>query len=124
MNKRELSKKVQATINKLIREKGYVSSVDLFIGLDKLSKEKYEDWRKKKIPYLERVIYGNLNQFSFIMKELRTYCIKRGMKPSKTIYNSWGKGPKVRLQFSKSDNKQIEESYATHYVSKKKIDEP
>jgi hypothetical protein len=45
--------------------------------------------------------------------------MQNGKKWLKTVYNSWGKGPKVRLQFSKSGNKQIEESYATHYVINK-----
>ena len=38
------------------------------------------------------------------------------LKPSKTVYVSWGKGGKQRLQFSKSGHPRIEEAYATHFV--------
>lgn len=120
MNRQKLTKKVKGTVDTLVYEKGYVSAVDLFMRLDKLSKHDYEAWRKKQIPYLERVIQGNLSNLSFTMKELRKHAQNRSLKPSWTAYRSWGKGPKVKLRFSKSGQASIEEAYATHYVSPKK----
>ncbi|MFC4617580.1 hypothetical protein ACFO4N_02415 [Camelliibacillus cellulosilyticus] len=116
MNRQDLKNKVVRSAGKLLNEKGYVSPVDLFLEMDKLSKKDYEAWRKKQIFYLERVIKGHLNQFSFIMKVLKTYAHEQGLKPSWTAYQSWGKGQKVRLRFSKSGDPNIEKAYATHFV--------
>jgi hypothetical protein len=38
-----------------------------------------------------------------------------GLKPSKTAYMSWGKGPKRSLRFSKSGDPNIEQAYSTHF---------
>jgi hypothetical protein len=119
MNRQQLAKKVRGTVDHLVFEKDYVSPVDLFMSMDKLSKQNYEAWRKKQIPHLEKVLLGNLNQLSFILKQLRSHAKSRGLKPSWTGYNSWGKGRKVRLQFSKSGNPKLEEAYATHFVDTK-----
>lgn len=66
--------------------------------------------------YLERVIQGNLSRISFIMKTFAGYAGACGLKPSWTAYQSWGKGAKIRLRFSKSGLEQIERAYATHFV--------
>ena len=42
-----------------------------------------------------------------------------GLKPSRTAYMSWGKGPKQRLRFSKYGTPRIEEMYSTHYIRQK-----
>ncbi len=33
-----------------------------------------------------------------------------------TAYMRWGKGPKQRLQFTKTGDPKLEEAYATHFV--------
>ncbi|WP_096435058.1 hypothetical protein [Alteribacter populi] len=119
MNRQQLSKKVKNAIHYYCHKQGFVSPINVFTYLDKLTKKDYENWRFKKVRYLERVISGNLNQFSFIMKEFRSYCIKLELNPSITMYNSWGKGKKQRLQFSKSGNSNVEKHYAIQYIVKK-----
>lgn len=119
MNRQKLEKKVRGTVDSLLYEKGYVAPVDLFMQMDKLTKQDYEAWRKKQVPFLERVIQGNLGQLSFIMKQLRKCARERGLKPSFTDYRSGGKGEKIRLRFSKTGQASIEKHYATHYVSPK-----
>jgi hypothetical protein len=52
----------------------------------------YENWRMKRIPYLERVIKINFGKTNFIMKTLRRNCINGNLYPSLTDYKSWGKG--------------------------------
>jgi len=39
-----------------------------------------------------------------------------------TVYESWGKGKKTLLQFSKSGDPRIETVYATHFVRPKHVD--
>ncbi len=119
MNRTELKKKIRVSSIDLLEKKGYVSSADLLIELGFLSLEDYENWRFGRVPYLEKVCRGNLKKLSFIIKELKIFSREKGLKPSWTAYNKWGKGPKKRLQFSKSGDSIIEKGYATHYVKKR-----
>ncbi|MFC7395196.1 hypothetical protein [Scopulibacillus cellulosilyticus] len=121
MNRQEMAIRVRNIAEAIVYEKGYVSAVDLFIRMDKLSVKDHEKWRKRQVPYLERGIMGNLKQLSYIMKELRSYAQNRGLKPSWTYYYSWGKGPKVKLQFSKYGDPSVEKIYATHFVDAKRL---
>lgn len=123
MNNQELQKKTIAMTVSLLKEKGYISFVDLFMKLEYLDLKDYEKWRKKKIPYLERVIKVNLKKISFIMKTIRKNCENSSLKASWTTYKSWGKGQKVTLRFSKNGNINIEELYSTHFVKTKKAKE-
>ena len=123
MNNEELIKKVQKKAFELTTEKGFVSMVDLLMKLEYLTSEDYEKWRTKKVDYLERICKVNLKKLSLIGKTLRKYGIDNNLKPSKTVYKSWGKGKKVNLRFSKSGEFKIEEAYATHFVKKKKVEE-
>ncbi|NOU84352.1 hypothetical protein GC102_00920 [Paenibacillus sp. LMG 31460] len=75
-----------------------------------------EEWRFRRVPYLERVLNGNFGQFSFIMKEFRKTARDLNLKESYTAYMSWGKGAKSQLRFSKSGDYQVERHYSTHYV--------
>ena len=119
MNRTEIQKKLSTVTSALLQEKGYISPVDVFMRLDRLSAKDYEAWRRGRVAYLEAVIQGNLNQISFIMKTLRRNSLNGGLKASWTGYNSWGKRGGKRLRFSKSGAPQIEAAYATHFVKPK-----
>jgi hypothetical protein len=117
MNNAELKKKVIATASSILREKDYISPVDMLIGTGMLTIKDYENWRCGRVPYLEKVCQANLGKLSLVMKELRSYAQQNNLKPSWTAYDQWGtKGRKIRLRFSKSGDPQIEEAYATHFV--------
>jgi hypothetical protein len=103
----------------LLREKGYISFVDVLIQMGKLTKEDHESWRMRRIPYLERAIRLNLSQISHLLRTLRQNAVKGHLLARKTAYVSWGKGPKRPLRFSKSGHARIEEAYATHFVKRK-----
>lgn len=119
MNRLELRKKVHGIVNDLISEKSVVSPLDVFLRLGIITPKLVEEWRFGRVPYLERVLHGNLSQFSYIMSLLRGKARELDLNPSYTAYMRWGKGPKRPLRFSKSGDHNIETSYATHYVLKK-----
>lgn len=119
MNRQELQKKVRHTVHQLIHEKGQASPLDLFLKMEKISPKLVEEWRFGRVPYLERVLHGNLAQFSFIMKEFRKTAREMNLKESYTAYISWGKGPKRPLRFSKSGDSHVERHYSTHYFKRK-----
>ena len=78
--------------------------------------------------YLERVCKVNLSKLSLVMREMRSYATKTGLKPSFCYYKRWGtkkkngqgRKPVIPLRFSKSGNPEIEQRYATHYVDLKR----
>jgi hypothetical protein len=52
--------RIVKAVEGLLREKGSVASLELFIRMDLLSLESVENWRRGRIAYLERVIRCNL----------------------------------------------------------------
>ena len=115
-NRKQLQSKLSTITSELLKEKGYISFVDVFMKLGYLDPKDYENWRMKRIPYLERVIKINLGKINFIMQTVRLYSLHGKLKPSWTGYKSWGKGRKIDLRFSKTGEPNIEKAYATHFV--------
>jgi hypothetical protein len=118
LSRKKLQSKLGTVTSELLKEKGYISFVDVFIKLDYLDPKDYENWRMKRIPYLERVIKINLGKINFIMKTVRRTSLHGKLKPSLTGYKSWGKGRKIDLRFSKFGDPNVEKLYATHFVKK------
>jgi hypothetical protein len=103
----------------LLNQKQYTRSVDLLIKLEYLSKSDYEKWRFGKVYFLEKVCKVNLSKLSFINRNLKVIRQELGLKESWTAYMKYGKSPKVKLRFSKSNDENIERRYSTHYLRKK-----
>lgn len=120
MSRQDLKKRVWKCAAQLFAEKGHVSPVDLLVKMERLTPKQVEDWRFGRIAYLERVTIGNLAKMNTVLLALREFAESMELKPSLTVYMSWGKGPKQRLQFSKYGSPHVEEMYATHYVRQKK----
>lgn len=123
MNNTELTGKVHSAVYHQCQRRGYAAPVDVLMDIGVLSKADYENWRRGKVPYLEKVCRTNLHKLSFIMKQIRVYARKSGYKESFTVYKRWGKGKKSPLYFSKTRNPNIERNYATHYVDAERIAE-
>ncbi len=123
MKRNELERELKKSVHSLRYEKGYVCSVDILIRLGYLSKKGYEDWRFGKVEYLEKVCIANLGTLTFINKTIRKIAGELQLESSWTGYNQHGKNKKQRLIFSKSEQKNIEEAYATHYVDKERLNE-
>jgi hypothetical protein len=105
----------------LLQEKGFVAPLELFIRMDLLSPETVEDWRRGRIPYLERAIRCNLAKASRILRILRMHAHDLDLKPSLTVYKRWTKGSRPLLRFSKTGDRNIEEAYARHFVSPREV---
>ncbi|MDO8952824.1 MAG: hypothetical protein Q7U86_09380 [Draconibacterium sp.] len=123
MNNKILEEKVKHLVHSIVYEKGFVCSVDILLRLGYLSQTDYESWRFGKIAYLEKACIVNLSKLSTINKVLRKTAFELKLNPSITDYRKHGKGVKIKLQFSKSGDKKIEEFYATHFIDKKRIGE-
>lgn len=102
--------------SRLLQEKGYVAFVDVLMGMGKLSKEDYEKWRCRGVPYLEKVVTINLSKLNHLLRVFRRNSRNKGLRPSTTVYKSWGKRRKMTLRFSKSGNPYVEDAYSRHFV--------
>ena len=123
MNRKELERELKKSVHSLRYEKGYVCAVDILIRLGYLSKKDYEDWRLGRVEYLEKVCKANLGTLTFINKTIRKIACELELERSWTGYNQHGKNKQQRLTFSKSGLNNIEESYATHYIDKERLNE-
>jgi hypothetical protein len=108
--------RVVRAVNELLPAGHVVAPVEVFVRMQLLSAADVENWRFGRVPYLERVIHCNLEKAERILRLLRLHAEARGLKPSRTYYRRWGKGPKQELRFSKFGVPRLEELYATHFV--------
>ena len=92
-----------------------VAPVDVFIEMGNLSKKNYDIWRQGKVPYLERVIEGNLSKINRILRIIGFHAHDLDMVSSVMHDRQWGKGKNRPLRFSKWGDKNIEAAYSTHY---------
>ena len=107
---------VRAVEGLLARGKA-VAPVDVLVKMGMLESARLEDWRFGRVPYLEKVIHGNLTRLARLLRILRYHAHDLNLVPSTTAYVRWGKGPKKRLRFTKTGEKRLEEAYSRHFVS-------
>ena len=123
-NRQDLERALSTITSELLKEKGYLCFVDVFMKLGYLSKSDYENWRFQRVSPLERVLNVHLSRINVIMKTVRRNSLNGHLHPSMTVDESWGKGKKTLLQFSKSGDPTLELAYATHFVKPKRTDMP
>jgi hypothetical protein len=123
MNNIELEKKIKQFVSELSYIKGYVCSVDILLKLGYITESDHQKWRFGKVEYLEKVCNANLHKLSAVNKLIRKFANEWDLEKSWTYYHRYGKGPKRKLVFSKTQDPNIEDVYATHYINKKRISE-
>ena len=116
MSSKDIEKRAIQSAEAALFRQHYVSAIDVLVGMKLLRPEHVQDWRKGKIPYLEKVIQVNLHKISHAMKCFRRWAVQKNLKPSETVYQA-RRVSKRDLQFSKTNHPLIEKAYRTHYVS-------
>jgi len=115
-NKDKYFPRVVQAVTAILKTGDVVTPIDVFVGMGLLAKEDIEAWRMGRVPYLEKVIRCNLEKASRILRILKNHAERAGMKPSQTDYRKWGKGPKLKLRFSKYSVPALEEAYSRHFI--------
>jgi len=108
--------RIERVVAELLAKSGVVAPVDVLVGMGLLRPELLNNWRRGRVPYLERVINCNLTRLSRLLRILRFHAHDLNLKPSATVYKRYGKGPKQLLRFSKTGDAGLEAAYATHFV--------
>jgi hypothetical protein len=117
-NRAKFADRVGRAAQAALAEKGYVSPIDVFIGMGWLDAAGVERWRRGQIDCLERVVQANLKRISTAMKLFRAWAAGKGLYASATSYVSRRPG-RPTLRFSRSGSPHIEAAYRSHWVSAK-----
>ena len=108
--------RVARTARQILARGKVVAPVDVLVGMNLLTPKCLEDWRRGRVPYLEKVIECNLTRLFRLLQILRFHAHDLKLVPSITVYMRWGKGPKQRLRFTQNADPELEEAYARHFV--------
>jgi hypothetical protein len=105
--------KVIKAVGLLLKDNDEIATVDILLKMGNLIPRDYENWRRGKTPYLEKVFQGNLSTAgrilriaNFLMHDLN---MKKYEKPMKVLNGS------RFLQYSKSGMINIEEVYSRSF---------
>jgi hypothetical protein len=112
----KLCPRVAQAVETLLAKGKVVAPVDVLVQMGLLDPKRLEDWRRGRVPYLEKVIDCNLTRLSRLLRILQFHAHDLNLKPSTTAYMRWGKGPKQRIRFTKTGDRKLEEAYARHFV--------
>lgn len=108
--------RIERAVAAILAKGKVVAPVDVLVAMSLLAPEKLEDWRRGRMPYLEKVTNCNLTRLSRLLRILRFHAHDLNLVPSVTVHRRWGKGPKQRLQFTKTGDPRLEEAYARHFA--------
>jgi len=108
--------RIERAVAAILQRGKVVAPVDVLVEMGLLAPEHLNDWRRGKVPYLERVIRCNLAKLSRVLRILRFHVHDLRLVPLMTVYMRWGKGPRLRLRFTKTGDPKLEEAYARHFV--------
>ena len=109
----ELAARVAQAAAAALEARGYVSAIDLMKGLGWLTQARVDEWRQRRIPFLEAGIPTHPARVSSAMSLFAEWVAKANLKPSETGYVA-GRQP---LRFTQSGAPELERAYRTHWLS-------
>jgi hypothetical protein len=115
-NDKRLERRVVAAAEAALTERGFVTAIDVLLGLGWLPASGEQAWCKGRIPYLEAAVQANPSKIPKAMALFRRWAKRRGLEPSETAYVRRVPG-RPALRFSKSGEASTERAYRTHWVS-------
>lgn len=99
-----------------LADRGYVSAIDILVGLGWLAPSHVDAWRQGRVPNLESVVGAGLGKISTAMAVFGRWARQRGLLQSETAYVARTRDRRT-LRFSVSGSPAIERAYRTHWVS-------
>lgn len=108
--------RIERAVAAILENSKVIAPVDVLVGMGLLTRKHLDDWRRGRVPYLERVVTGSLPRLSRALRILRLHAHDLRLVPSSTTYMRWGKGPKTRLRFTKTRDPKLEEASSRHFV--------
>ncbi len=87
--------RIECVVADLFAKGNVVAPVDVLVGMGLLRPEHLNNWRRGRVPYLERVVNCNLTRLSRLLRILRFHAHDLNRKPSATVYKRYGKRPQA-----------------------------
>ena len=113
---RDLERRVVHAAETALDEQGFVSPIDLLVGLGWLAVSYVDAWRQGRIGCLMDALTVDPAKLSSAMQILEGWARRRGLVPSETAYVARTRDRR-RLRFSANDDPHVERAYRTHWVS-------
>jgi hypothetical protein len=103
--------RVARAVDDLLQSASPVSIPSVFVKMGMLSGEQLRAWRSGQVPYLERVIAGNLGKASRVVRIVSFYAhdLKLPLAPPHAAGSIKLKGRPLR--FSKTGDRRLEDAY-------------
>ena len=79
-NTGKLEKRVYDAVCTLLKRDGFISYPELYREMHILNDNDLLEWRKGKVPFLERVVYSSLSKLTRISKVVRKIARDKNLK--------------------------------------------
>jgi hypothetical protein len=111
-----LADRVAKAAEAALAAQGYVSPVDILLGIGWIDFGTVQRWRRGQIECLEQAIRTSPARMAEARRLLRAWAAGRGLKPNLTDYVA--RTPQRQaLRFAGTGDPTIEEDYRTHWIS-------
>src|SRR5262249_8747939 len=107
---------IKEVVSVILQSSDVVAPIDVLVGLEVITPEQLDQWRRGELPYLERGMTAGLARVGRILRVLRGHALELGLTPTPGRYSRKGKGARGRLRFSKGGEAESEAAYACHFV--------
>jgi hypothetical protein len=108
--------RIERAVLAILASSKVVAPVDVLVGMGALRAQHLEAWWFGRVPFLEKVILGNLSKLRRFLRILGFYCHDLNLTASSTAYMRWGKGSRLPLRFTKTGEAKLEALYGRHFV--------
>ena len=111
----KLERRVSAAAEAALAERGFVTAVDVLVGIRWLTPGQIDQWRQGRVEHLEQAAAVNSDKVAAAMAIFERWTTAQGLQPSETSYVARTRDRR-ELRFSASGDPDIERAYRTHWV--------
>lgn len=116
-NRKNLHERVVGAAESVLATQGYVTALDVLVGIGWLPQSTVGRWRRGQLPYLEHGIQTNPSRVSEAMALFYAWATARHLQPSETEHIARTPA-RPTLRFSASGDSTTERLYRTLWVSR------
>ncbi len=121
-----LEDRVRTAAQAVLEAQHYVSALDLFNRLGRLPLAHIQDWRRGRLPCLQKVLQVNPEKIVRAIQLLHEWAQERGLRSEEFPFLARTVRSRRELRFSAIDDPVVEKIFRTHYfdstLSEKKIE--
>ena len=113
-NRIALADRVAKAVDAALAAQGYVTPIDVLVGIRWLDIGTVERWRRGQIDCIEAAVQTSLPRILEALTLLQSWATERGLSPSQADYVT--RTPQRQaLRFSRSGDPALETQYRTHW---------